>query len=613
MSAPGLQREIPPEYRDTVELLLREEPAHRADGDDAEPKAAFSFGSFVRPYRRRLLVGFAIVVAATAASNVGPLIFAKAIDRGIVGHDFQLLLLLALLYLGTVLLRVVLRRATITYVGAVGQDLLYRLRNRVFDHLQQLSYEYHGKTRSGHTLAILTNDINTLSSLLQDGLINFVVQGLVLIMIGVVLLSMNAVLALILLTAVVPPMMLVTFWFRQRSGRIFKKARARGADIVADLHETLYGLKQIRIFNRAAVNIRTHEAAILRYQQANDDSAGLTSLYSAMTDFVEVGAQCVVLFIGYRFVTGGTLTFGQLIAFALFLKRFFAPLEQLALSFRDYQAARAALDKIARFLAMPAAIGDAPAARPLRVHAGAVRMVQVSHAYEEGCPALSGVDLDIRPGEHLSIVGATGSGKSTLVKLLCRLLEPATGRIEIDGQDITSVTLASLRARVGVIQQDAILFHGSLRDNLTFANPNATPAQIEAACRTAQLQDVIARLPSGLDSSVYGQGESLSAGERQLVAIARLLLMDPAIIVMDEATSHLDPKTELLIEKAMQAVSKNRTTIVVSHRLDRSARFDRIVVMQAGRVLESGPHAELAVAGGAYAEMIRCWETADVQ
>lgn len=605
--------DVPAEYRETVEALLREEPAHALDDGDPEPEptGAFSLPAFLRPYRGRLLFALLIVALSTVVNNLGPLIFARAIDDGIVGRDISLLFAFAVVYLFTVLLRIGLRYLSADYLGRLGQDLLYRLRNRVFAHLQRLSYDYHGKTRPGHTLTILTGDINTLSALLQDGLINFVVQALALVVIGAVLFSMNVPLALILLAAVVPPMMVATLWFRRTSKRTFKRARARGADLTADLRQTLYGMRQIRIFDRAAHSVREHDAAIERFQDANDGTARLTSLYSAITDFIEIGAQCVVLYFGFRFALSGSLTIGELVAFVLFLKRFFAPLEQLALLFRDFQSAQAALDRIARFLSVRPTIVEAADAVPLRVDGGAIRFHGVSHAYDPEVPALDGIDLEIRPGERVSIVGATGSGKSTLIKTLCRLLQPDAGRIEIDGQDIAGATLASLRGAIGVIQQEPVLFHGTLRDNLLFAAPDADDARLEAACRAARLDALIARLPNGLDTSVYGQGTSFSAGERQLIAIARLLLMNPAIVVMDEATSHLDPGTERLIEDALHAVSHQRTTIVVSHRLDRMTRADRIVVMGGGRILETGPHAALIAAGGAYAELVRRWETRD--
>jgi ATP-binding cassette subfamily B protein len=601
--------DIPDEYRESVEALLRKEPSHALDDGDAEPepKGTFSLPAFLRPYRGRLLFALLLVSLSTVVNNLGPLIFARAIDDGIVGRDFSLLFAFAMIYLLTVLLRIGLRYLSTHYLGRLGQDLLYRLRNRVFAHLQRLSYDYHDKARPGHTLTLLTGDINTLSSLLQDGLINFVVQALALFVIGAVLFSMNVPLALILLAAVVPPMMFATLWFRRISKRTFKRARARGADLTSDLRQTLYGMRQIRIFDRAAHSVREHDGAIVRFQKENDGIARLTALYSAITDFIEIAAQCVVIYFGFRFVVSGTLTIGELVAFVLFLKRFFAPLEQLTLLFRDFQSAQAALDRIARFLSVRPTIVDAVDAAPLRVDCGAIRFRGVSLAYDPGVPALDGIDLDVAPGERLSIVGATGSGKSTLIKALSRLLQPDAGRIEIDGQDIAGVTLASLRGAIGVIQQEPVLFHGTLRENLRFAAPDADDSALESACRAARLESLIARLPNGLDSPVYAQGTSLSAGERQLIAIARLLLMNPAIVVMDEATSHLDPGTERLIEDALHAVSHKRTTIVVSHRLDRMSRADRIVVMAAGRIVETGSHAALVAAGGAYAELIRRW------
>lgn len=608
MSAGGSPVDVPAEYRATVEAVLQREPPlqHDAAADVLPAEdGRFSLRRFLRPYRWKLALAFVIVVTSTFVNNIGPLIFAKAIDHGIVGKDFDVLLLLSLVYLGTVMLRIALRYASTLYIGFVGQELLFRLRNRVFAHLQRLSYDYHNKTKSGHTLAVLTSDINTLSTVLQDGLINLIVQALVLFIITAVLFYMNATLALILLAAAIPPTLITTLWFKKTSTAKFRHARARSADVIADLRQSLYGMRQIHIFNRAPVNIGEHGAIVDKYQRANDDSAKLTSLYSAITDFIEIGAQAVVLYFGFQLVLGKTLTIGELIAFALFLNRFFGPMEQLALLFREYQTARAAVDKISRFLSIKPSIGESADAAPLQIGEGSIEFHRVSFGYDAAEPVLEGVDIAIRGGETLAVVGPTGGGKSTLVKLLCRLLDPGSGHIRIDGQDIRQVTLASLRRQIGVVPQDGFLFHGSLRDNIAFANPDADAEQILAACRSACLDDVIARLPHGLDSSVFEQGSSLSAGERQLVAISRLFLSEPRIIVMDEAMSHVDPKTELHIEQALLNLSRGRTTIVVTHRLGRIRRADRIMVVGERRVLELGTHDELIARQGLYAAMQR--------
>lgn len=604
-----MPHDVPAEYRETVHALLRREPQHTLDDGDPEPDPSgpFSLSKFLRPYRGRLLFALLVVALSTVVHNLGPLIFARAIDDGIVGRDVSLLFVFAAIYLVTVLMRVGLRYLSTGYLGKLGQDMLYRLRNRVFARLQQLSYDYHEKTRPGDTLTVVTSDINTLSSLLQDGLVNFVVQALALVVICAVLFSMNVPLALIVLAAVVPPMVIATALFRKKSRRAFRRARALGAEVASDLRQTLYGMRQVRIFDRAAHSVREHELAVERFREANDETARLASLYSAVTDFIEIAAQCVVVYFGFRFVLSGDLTIGELVAFVLFLKRFFAPLEQLALLFRDFQAAQAALERIARLLSVRPSVVEVAGAAPLRVDQGAISIRGVRYAYDPEVPALDGIDLQIRPGERVAIVGATGSGKSTLIKTLCRLLQPDAGRIDIDGQDIAGVSLTSLRAAVGMVQQEPVLFHGTLRENLLFAAPESDETRLHDACRAARLEALIARLPNGLDTSVYAQGTSFSAGERQLIAIARLLLRQPAIVVMDEATSHLDAGTEALIEDALHALSHDRTTIVVSHRLDRMERADRIVVMGDGRILESGRHAELVAADGVYARLMQHW------
>lgn len=611
MSSVRSELDIPAEYRKTVEALLGREPVHHIAGApscEQDRDAGFSLGRFLKPYRFQLSVALLMVIASTFVSNVGPLIFARAIDEGIAAKNFHILLWLSMVYLATIGLRILLRYANAAYIGYMGQELLFQLRNRVFRHLQRLGEEYHNTTKSGLTLTLMTSDINTLSMLLQDGLINLVVQALVLFIITGVLIYMNATLAGILLCAVVPPMVVNTLWFRKRSSNKFRAARARNAEVTADIRQSMQGLRQIHIFNRAAINVREHHALVDKYRYENDGSAKLTSLYSAIADFIEIAGQSIVIYVGYKLVVRGHLTLGEVIAFALFLNRFFGPLEQLALLFREYQSARAALERIAKFLSIKPAIQEPPGATVLPPIRGHIEFSKVSFAYTPGEPVLTDFNLEVRQGEKLAIVGVTGGGKSTVIKLLARLLAPTSGSIKIDGFDISQVSLSSLRRQVGVVQQDTFLFHGSLRDNIMFANPKASEAQLQAACSAAFLTDLIGRLPLGLDSSVYEHGAALSAGEKQLIAISRLILADPRVILMDEATSSVDPATELRVERAIQNLTRNRTTIIVSHRLNRMDRADRVVVIGEGRILESGTHAELMAAEGLYTAMSKAWQ-----
>lgn len=602
---------VPSELQARVDRLLDDEPDHGEAPVAYEPVhrggRPFTLRQLLVPYRAALAAAVALVVLETAALQAGPLLTQIAIDDGIRQGDRRVVVTVAALYLVSVVLGALTSRGRIAWTGRVGERLLYDLRLRVFAQLQRLSIDFFSREKAGRLMTRMTSDLDNLTQLLQEGVVQLVVQGLTMVFVTGVLVSLNPPLAAITLLVIVPLMVAATLWYRAGSDRAFDTVRDRIADVLAHLQESLSGVRIVTAHNRQRRNTAEHRTIALAYRRANDTTATLGGAYGGITETVGMGGQVVILVVGGRWVLDGSLEIGELVAFLLYLTAFFAPIQQLVQLYNTYQQGQASVRKVRGLLAEAPTVAEQAGAPSLPELRGEVRLEGVTFAYEEGRPVLHDVDLLIPAGETFAFVGETGAGKSTIAKLVNRLYDPTAGRVLLDGIDLREVTLASVRRQVGAVPQEAFLFGGSIRANVTFARPDAGEQEVLQACRLVGLGELIDRLPDGLDTPVHERGVSLSSGERQLLALARAFLARPRILVLDEATSNLDLRSEAKIEEALDVLLEGRTAILIAHRLATAMRADRIAVIHEGRVAELGTHDELVAAGGRYAAMVATW------
>jgi ATP-binding cassette subfamily B protein len=602
----------PAELADKVEAILDAEPEH------PEPEVQFthretgarslSLRSFLAPHRRGLLGAFGLVVLETLTLQSGPLLTQIGIDQGVSEKDTRVLAVVTALYLASIVISVLAGTARISFTGRLGERLMYQLRLRVFSHLQRLSLDFYTDEKAGRLMSRMTSDIESLSQLFQDGLVNLAVQALTLVIVTAILVSLNAELAGLTLLVVVPVMLALTLWFRAASDRGYTMVRDRIADVLSDLQESLSGIRVLVAHNRRRHNLATHGNIVGEYRDANLYTARVGSIYGPSSEAVGVLAQAIILAIGGAFVLDGRLTVGELTAFVLYVTAFFAPIQQLVQLYNTYQQGQAAVTKLRDLLDTEPGVPEAAGAVDLPPLEGEVELRAVRFSYVPGQPVLDGIDLRIAPGETVSFVGTTGAGKSTVAKLVTRLYDVDSGAVLLDGHDVRDVTIDSLRRQIGVVPQEPFLFNGSIRDNIAFARPDASEEEVWEVCRTVGIDDLVERLPEGLDTPVHERGVSLSSGERQLLALARAFFARPRVLVLDEATSNLDLASEARIERALDVVLEGRTAIVIAHRLATAKRADRIVVVEHGEIVEQGPHDELVQREGPYAAMYATWE-----
>jgi ATP-binding cassette subfamily B protein len=594
----------------TAELLARiealppvvDEPA--ADLDDASrPAPNFSFRQALRPQRARLALAALLVGGNALAALAGPYLVGLGVERGVQGDDGGWLALAAGLFLASILVVSALFYLSTLVSSRIGQELLLSLRVRVFAHLQRLSLDYYDGEMTGRILTRMTSDIEALQSLLQSGFIDALVQLVTFAGAIVILASMNAQLALVVL-AVVPALVVATVIFRRRSARAYSQVRERIAAVNANLAESISGVRVAQAFSREQRNMAGFRSVAGEHRSARLDSTFIASTYFPFVEMLSTVATVAVLWAGAGLVRADELEVGLLFAFVLYLTAVFAPIQQLSQVFDTYQQGRVAMDRINDLLATPVTVPVAAEPVPVGLLRGEVVFEDVSFAYAQATePALRGVSLAVVAGETVAFVGQTGAGKSTFVKLAARLYDPTAGRILVDGVPLTDLDLEGFRRQLGFVPQEAFLFTGTVRDNIAYARPDATDAQVEAAARAVGAHDFIARMPSGYHQPVVERGRSLSAGQRQLIALARAELVDPAILILDEATANLDLATEAQVVRAMGRVSEGRTTLLIAHRLQSAARADRVVMLDHGRIVEVGSHADLLAAGGAYAAL----------
>ena len=603
---------VPEELQERVEAILDREPDH--DVAEVEfsqstwDRSPFTLWSVAREKRWALLVAVVVVIAETILVTAGPALTGLAIDEGIGPPvDTDALFFISALYVASVVGSTIFGAVRVMLTGRIGETLMESLRIRVFSHLQRLSLDFFTKEKGGVLMTRMTSDLDNLTALFQEGLVNMFVQGLTLVVVTIVLFVVSPQLALLLVVGVVPIMLALTLWFRSASDTAYLAVRDRIADVMSNLQENLAGIRIVTGTNRAPRNVIEHENELGRYRDANDRTAVIGATYGPATELLGYVAQAFLLGAGGWLVSRGELTIGELTAFFLYLTMFFTPIQQLVQLYNMYQQGRSAVRKLSDLFATVPSVVEAPDATVMPPMQGAIDVDGVTFGYDADTPVLRDVDLSIAPGETIAFVGETGAGKSTIAKLVNRFYDPQAGTIRIDDHDLRSVTLASLRTQIGVVPQEPFLFAGTIRDNLTFAAPDADDAVLWAAVDAVGLRDLVERHVDGLDHVIHERGASLSSGERQLLALARAFLSQPRVLVLDEATSNLDLAAETRIEQALDVVLEGRTAIIIAHRLATAMRADRIAVVHDGRIVELGPNDELVARGGRYAALHDTW------
>jgi ATP-binding cassette subfamily B protein len=602
---------IPPELKDAVEKLVAKEPDHGEPGavftHQVTDRRRLTLWSLLRQHKAAVTLAGILVIIETLTLQAGPYLTQVGIDRGILAGNFRVVAWVAGAYFATVLCGMTAERGRIGWTGRLAAWVMNDLRVKVFTHLQRMSLDYYTHEPAGVIMTRMTSDIEVLQQLLQDGLVQFAIQGLTVVVVAAVLFSYNVRLAVITLVLIVPVLTVFSMWFRSASLRGYLRVRDGIARVLADLSENLHGVRIVAAHNRQRHNILHHRNVVGAYRDANNYTAHVTAVYGPGTQMLGILGQAALLGIGGYMVLHHELTVGELTAFVLYLNSLFQPIQQLVTLYNSYQQGQAAITKLRGLLATDPTVAEAPGAYDLPPIEGAVSFDHASFGYDPARPVLREVDLHIRAGETIAFVGPTGAGKSTMAKLVTRFYDPTRGRVLIDGHDLRAVTIKSLRQQLGVVPQEPFLFAGSIRDNIAYARPEATEEELGEAVRLVGLTDLVDRTPQGLDAIVHERGQSLSSGERQLLALARAFLAHPRVLVLDEATSNLDLQTETRVEAALDVLLEGRTAILIAHRLSTAMRADRIVVVDEGEIAEIGSHAELLARGERYAEMYATW------
>ncbi len=587
-------------------------PAYvQQDDDDAprgfDPQVSHGLYSFARPYLKQFGLSLILMVIGSAAAVAGPYLVKFAIDEGIARNSLPALGQAVIWYLVAAVVQWVATYLRLNIMARAGQSIIYDMRARLFNHLQNLSLGFFSRYSVGRLIARVINDVTSIRNFVTWAIIAIARSLFTLVGTVFVMLALNYRLSLYTFT-MLPLIVIATIIFRNKVRSVYRRVRAGNSWVNSVLAENINGVRVVQAFSRQAYNYNRFRNEVNRYLLNNNlHAARLISIFFPTVDFISTGAIALVVWLGGAAVMSADITPGVLVAFVLYIERFFQPIQELSRRYDQFQATMIGGERILELLNTPVEIQDAEPAEELPPIEGHIKFDAVSFHYSDdpSTPVLEDISLEIQAGQTIALVGETGAGKSTLVKLLSRFYDPTEGAVRIDGIDIRTVTQNSLRRQMGIVLQEPFLFSGSIHDNIHFGNLEASYEDVQAAAKAVGAHEFITNLREGYDSQVEEGGALLSVGQRQLISFARALLADPRILILDEATSSIDTQTEQQIQAALALLLHGRTAVVIAHRLSTIVNADQILVMLNGKVAERGRHLELLEQGGLYYNLYR--------
>ncbi|WNQ09218.1 ABC transporter ATP-binding protein [Paenibacillus aurantius] len=562
-------------------------------------------GTYMKPYSKQMLpIILLSMLLVTMTKLAIPMLISFAIDHALEDKNLKLLYIFVGSMAAAYLIQWLAGNYRIRYTNMIGQRVIYDLRHDLFSHIQRLSFRFFDKRPAGSVLVRITNDVNSLQDLFTNGVVNVLIDCVQLLGIIVILLTFNVKLGLAIMLTV-PLMFMVSTTLRKRIRLAWQDVRMKNSRINAHLNESIQGMRVTQAYTQEKENMKFFSNMNGVNRVAWNKASALNQSFGPIIEVTGAIGYCILFWYGAKLVQNGEVSIGVLVGFATYIGHFWEPINRLGQMYSQLLIAMASSERIFEFIDEEPTVaekGNAPALPSIQGH---IQFDHVVFEYEPGRPALHRFNLKVHAGQSIALVGHTGSGKSTIINLLCRFYDPVEGRVLIDGHDIRDVTIQSLRSQVGIVLQDTFIFSGTIRDNIRFGRLEATDAEVEAAAKAVHAHDFIVSLPNGYDTEVQERGNILSMGQRQLLSFARALLADPRVLILDEATASIDTETELKIQEALKTLLHGRTSFIIAHRLSTIRHADNIVVLDHGKMMESGSHEDLMHKQGIYYGLIQ--------